>query len=334
MHSMRRFIGNEDVPLLRADNPEQLVEYIVWASKAASRVASRPVIGDANVTERSAVPRRRPDLEHARMSQGVWTPLSGTQIGSVHVRDGRPIQDAVRTWVEGDKAVVAVADGHGHHEHFRSDVGARLAVDAAVDALVAGLADLADAATAQRAITDIAARAVQTWTAGVRQHAAENPFEGGAPRDALRPYGTTILAMAAVGDSLALFQIGDGDTVVVDSSGPRLPPAPGGPGRGRRHHRLALPAESAQVAADRRIDTVQSDVVLAFQCTDGFGSSRVDATGWWQQTGEELVRFGREHGLGWVAEPAPRLAGGAGPGGRRRHHAGDHRAQQPRRRRV
>src|ERR687895_505220 len=49
MHSMRRFIGNEDVPLLRADNPEQLVEYIVWASKAASRVASRPVIGDATV---------------------------------------------------------------------------------------------------------------------------------------------------------------------------------------------------------------------------------------------------------------------------------------------
>ena len=36
-------------PLLRADNPEQLVEYIVWASKAASRVASRPVLGDAGV---------------------------------------------------------------------------------------------------------------------------------------------------------------------------------------------------------------------------------------------------------------------------------------------
>lgn len=45
MHSMRRFIGDEDVPLLRADNPEQLVEYIVWASKAASKVASRPVVG-------------------------------------------------------------------------------------------------------------------------------------------------------------------------------------------------------------------------------------------------------------------------------------------------
>lgn len=50
MSSLRRFIGNEEVPLLRADNPQQLVEYIVWASKAASQVASRPAVGAAGVT--------------------------------------------------------------------------------------------------------------------------------------------------------------------------------------------------------------------------------------------------------------------------------------------
>jgi len=50
LNSMRRFVGNEDIPLLRADNPEQLVEYIVWASKAASKVASRPALGNAGVT--------------------------------------------------------------------------------------------------------------------------------------------------------------------------------------------------------------------------------------------------------------------------------------------
>ena len=45
MHALRRFISNEDIPLLRADSPEQLVDYIVWASKAASRGASMPVVG-------------------------------------------------------------------------------------------------------------------------------------------------------------------------------------------------------------------------------------------------------------------------------------------------
>jgi len=233
---------------------------------------------------------------------GGWTVLSGTQIGSVHVRDGRPIQDAVRTWVEGDNAVVAVADGHGHHDHFRSDVGARIAVDAAVDALVVTLAEFTDSAAAHRAVAEVAARAVETWTAEVRQHAADNPFEAGAPGDRLRPYGTTLLAMAVVGDTLAMFQIGDGDTVVVDGSGRASRPLPEDPdldGVSTASLCQPTPLKSLRVAA---IDTSESDVVLAFQCTDGFGSSRVDASGWWQQTGEELVRFGRERGLDWVGE--------------------------------
>ncbi|WP_141014029.1 vWA domain-containing protein [Nocardioides sambongensis] len=45
MQALRGFIGDPDVPLLRADNPAQLVDYIVWASKAASKVASRPAVG-------------------------------------------------------------------------------------------------------------------------------------------------------------------------------------------------------------------------------------------------------------------------------------------------
>jgi uncharacterized protein YegL len=64
MHSLRRFIANEEVPLLRADNPEQLVECIVWASKAASRGASMPVVG-------SAAPTYAPPP--APVGDSVWT---------------------------------------------------------------------------------------------------------------------------------------------------------------------------------------------------------------------------------------------------------------------
>ena len=239
------------------------------------------------------------------MSPGVWTVLSGTQIGSVHVRDGRPIQDAVRTWAEGDAAVVAVADGHGHRDHFRSDVGARIAVECAVEALVAALSEFTDSAAAHRAIADVGGRAVQAWTTQVRQHAADHPFEGGSLSDPLRPYGTTLLAMAVVGDALALFQIGDGDSVVVDGSGRAIRPLPEDPDLdGVSTASLCQPNPLKSLRAGA-IDTLQNDVVLAFQCTDGFGSSRVDADGWWRQTGEELVRFGREHGLDWVAEQLP-----------------------------
>ena len=50
MHSLRRFIGREDVPLVRADNPQELTEFLVWASKAASRGASTPVVGESGIT--------------------------------------------------------------------------------------------------------------------------------------------------------------------------------------------------------------------------------------------------------------------------------------------
>ncbi|CAM3280548.1 VWA domain-containing protein [Nocardioides dubius] len=48
--SLRRFIDNDDIPLLRADSPEQLIDYIVWASKVASRGASLPAVGSGSPT--------------------------------------------------------------------------------------------------------------------------------------------------------------------------------------------------------------------------------------------------------------------------------------------
>ena len=60
MNSLRRFVGNEEIPLLRADSPEQLVEYIVWASKAASRGASMPVVGSTGVAIPVPVPSGDP----------------------------------------------------------------------------------------------------------------------------------------------------------------------------------------------------------------------------------------------------------------------------------
>lgn len=45
MNALRRFIGREDVAPVRADNPQQLVEALRWASTFVSRVASGPIRG-------------------------------------------------------------------------------------------------------------------------------------------------------------------------------------------------------------------------------------------------------------------------------------------------
>ena len=241
------------------------------------------------------------------MSQGAWTALSGTQIGSVHVRDGRPIQDAVRTWVEGDSAVVAVADGHGHHEHFRSDVGARLAVDAAVDALVGGLPDLADAGGGP-----------------ARDHRHCRPRRAGVDRrvcGSTRPRTPSRVAPPAMRcgptaprcwrwrRSATPSRCSRSATATRSWSTARAtPPArcPEDPDAGRRHHRLALPAEPAQVAAGRRPrHPCRATSYWPSSAPTASGPRASTPSGWWQQTGEELVRFGREHGLGWVAEQLP-----------------------------
>ncbi|WP_278256484.1 hypothetical protein [Nocardioides convexus] len=87
MHSMRRFIGDEDVPLLRADNPEQTrrVHRLGLQGRQQGRLAPgrRP---RHRCRRRAPEPGRRPDLEHPRMTVR-WTTLSGSSIGSVHVRD-------------------------------------------------------------------------------------------------------------------------------------------------------------------------------------------------------------------------------------------------------
>lgn len=47
--TLREFIGNDETPLLRADNPDQLVESIAWVSKVASRGASLPALTSTGI---------------------------------------------------------------------------------------------------------------------------------------------------------------------------------------------------------------------------------------------------------------------------------------------
>ncbi|WP_193610362.1 protein phosphatase 2C domain-containing protein [Nocardioides lijunqiniae] len=236
---------------------------------------------------------------------GGWTALSGTQIGSVHVREDLPLQDAHEVRVDDGVAVVAVADGHGHHAHFRSDVGAGLAVRIVAD-LLADAAPHLSAVRGEEVLADVGAALVERWTAAVLDHLRDHPVEPEvAARGALLPYGTTVIAMVATGDLLGVLQIGDGDAVVVGADGRAARPLPEDPGLdGHRTTSLcqADPLESLRVAV---VDTRADDVVLGYVCTDGFSAARVDADGWWQETGAQLVDLTRDHGLPWIAERLP-----------------------------
>lgn len=264
------------------------------------------------------VPPERPG---GAMAAITWATLSGSTIGSVHVRDQLPLQDAVHTWSDraSGQAVVAVADGHGHKLHFRSDTGAALAVVSAVEELRRLLRDLTDPAVdrddpdgqgAVALVEQAGAALVATWVDKVHHHLDAHPYSpaevaAGAADDPLQAYGTTVLAAAAAGDLLVFLQIGDGDTVTVSTHGEATRPLPEDPDLDGLHTSSLCqprPLDSLRCAV---VDTRVDDVGLVFLCSDGFGRSRVDADGWWRQTGEQLLEFSRTKGLGWVGEQLP-----------------------------
>lgn len=270
------------------------------------------------------------DRPEASSTSTTWTALSASTIGSVHVRDELPLQDAVLTWTDATagQAVLAVADGHGHKLHFRSDTGAALAVISAVEEFRRALPELAEIAATpdsmdplnrldpvrvevgQRMLHRVAEALVATWVDKVTHHLAAHPYDEaevatGAADDPLRAYGTTILATAAVGDLLAFLQIGDGDSVVVSAAGEASRPLPEDPALDGLHtHSLCQP-EPLRALRIAVLDARSADVALTFLCTDGFGRPRVDAAGWWRETGQQLLDFSRERGLTWVKEQLP-----------------------------
>lgn len=240
-----------------------------------------------------------------------WTVLSASRIGSVHLRDNLPLQDAVLTWGDGRQAVAAVADGHGHKAHFRSDIGSALAAVSAVEELRRVVGELTDPEAAGDLVTAAAASIVDTWETKVRHHIEANPYDmsdeqqAAAAADPLRPYGTTLLAAAVSGDLLVVLQIGDGDAVVVTDQGEALRAVADDPDLDGLHTSSLCEPEPLRALRTAVLDTRVEDVALAFLCTDGFGTSRVDAEGWWRQTGQQLVDFGRTRGLDWIREQLP-----------------------------
>ncbi len=243
----------------------------------------------------------------------AWHAVSATRMGSTHVRDELPNQDAHVTDQYDDAAIIAVADGHGHHQHFRSEVGSALAAGTAVHLLREALPSYTSATEAGAHLRDVLGPAlVRHWAVAVQADIAAHPFTDDEAtrlreddRGHLRPYGSTIIAMAANQHVLVALQLGDGDAVVVDSSGVVFRPLP----EDELLHGMTTtslcqidPLASLRTVA---IDLTEKDLEIGFVATDGFGRPRVDSDTWWQLTGEELLERTRNYGIPWVEARLP-----------------------------
>lgn len=146
----------------------------------------------------------------------TWQIIGDSVRGASHKRNDKPNQDA---WAYSENdccTVLSVADGHGSARHYRSDIGAKLAVQAALE-LLNEFADKhwdnTDVRQIKQAADYLPSQLVQTWRNAV-DIADDNNIESAKER--YSTYGTTLLAVLMTKHYAIYLQIGDGDLLVLN----------------------------------------------------------------------------------------------------------------------
>jgi hypothetical protein len=260
----------------------------------------------------------------ARAQAGPWHAFAASVTGAAHIAQDRPNEDAFLAHRRGAVSVATVADGHGSSRCPRAGRGAALAVAVIADLLEEVMADGGDAERVRRRLVDDAGPAlVERWRAEVAADADRRPFSpeelgligadppGLSDRALWLAYGCTLVAVAANADVLIVFQIGDGDCILVSRDQVVSRPLPEDPtNRGNVTSSLsqAEPLESLRCAA---VDLGRQPQLLALVASDGFGGAYAEAD-WWHQVGRDLAHRSERltpEELGarlpdWLAEPA------------------------------
>jgi hypothetical protein len=248
-------------------------------------------------------------------SRGTWVTLAASERGAAHQVSGLPNQDAVQAGPAGRHAVVAaVADGHGHRRHFRSAIGAALAVAVACEAAaeLAVRLDVFEAAEQleSEALGALVPTITGRWRATVADNLAAQPFtdEEQAIRargdDPLIAYGSTLLLAVAGRRWLVLVQIGDGDIVGIQPGGRALLPVPSDPSLdGLQTTSLCAPRaeEDFRVAVVDLSCTALLGVLLA---TDGYGNAQA-AGPWADAVSNDLAGLIGGQPPEWLAAQLP-----------------------------
>ncbi len=211
-----------------------------------------------------------------------WDVGGASVRGAAHVRRDLPNQDAFAIdAARPARFVAAVSDGHGAAAHCRSDIGARLATQAALAVLNWFL----DEAAPDAAVAGLPEEIVAAWRQAVGAHVAAHPLAGDRVEtdwveigdDMLLPYGATLIAAAAIADLLVLVQIGDGDALLGYPDGRILRPLPDDAGLvGEQTYSLC----GADAAARFRLVLLRGAGLPDFVMlgTDGISKSFVDET--------------------------------------------------------
>jgi hypothetical protein len=251
----------------------------------------------------------------AHEAPGSWLALTATDRGAMHQMHGLPNQDAIAVrQIQQRGLVAAVADGHGHHRHFRSARGSELAVAIAGQAAAELAERLDDFEAAGQIEADVLSTFVPAitdrWRAAARDDLAEQPFTIAEEEarafadDVLIAYGTTLLLAITWRNWLVLAQIGDGDIVCIRPDGQALLPVPGDPSLdGRQTTSLCGPRAEHEFRA-AVVNTAITPLLGVLLATDGYGNAQ-EAEPWPDAVSSDLAELIGEGQPERLAEQVP-----------------------------
>lgn len=253
-----------------------------------------------------------------------WRSIPVSVAGASHVRQGVPNQDSARAEPASAAArriVVAVADGHGHAKHFRSDRGSRFAVDAAVDSIVPVLNYRPSAANTVQTVlqTEIPRTIVRAWRDRVAVDYARDEFSREERSltpsgDIFEAYGSTLTAAVVTEHFLCLLRLGDGDVLTVDSAGQVRDVFPPYEVLGEGTDSLCAPNAvlKFQTVCEPHDASPPAVITLSTDgCSKSFPFDRQD----FLKVGSDLSRYLRELGPEKVAQELPAWLAGTSAGG-------------------
>jgi serine/threonine protein phosphatase PrpC len=192
---------------------------------------------------------------------------------------------------------VAVADGHGSANSFRSATGAALAVEVAVEALLE-LVALPLEAPEQTTLEKLAETLVNGWQTRVDADIEQHPF--GEQKNTTQvvvtaisknprlAYGTTLLGVAVTETYLVVLQLGDGDVVVVDQGKKSGRPIPRDPRLAGNETTSLCDPDAKRLVRWVVIPAIQQPR-LVLLATDGYSNSFSSDEGFLQVATDLLV---------------------------------------------
>ncbi|MDR2033108.1 MAG: protein phosphatase 2C domain-containing protein [Helicobacteraceae bacterium] len=157
-----------------------------------------------------------------------------TKIGGSHEKEGKVCQDDSAQYASGEVLIVAVSDGHGESNCFRSDRGAKYAVDCAINGarefaykcrdIPPPKGALDPKETLKEMIASLVTSIASSWQTEVGQDFNEEPFtqeelalcdekhrkQFEAGKDPFKAYGATLIVAAITEKYWFGFHIGDG----------------------------------------------------------------------------------------------------------------------------